>query len=278
MVIIRPISKEVIRRAKPIFLAVSSVVLNAVALATSIKATVETTRIVDTKAEIVDKKELVKEIAPKFVLPAVAFTLGQVATIGSAILSRNQTVALSAAAAAANYRFSRYRKGVVDIYGEEADKNVISTFEHVPEAVRRNYSYYITPYGGPGEVTIANMPEGKNLLFDINRVGETRKDGTIDDGYFLISKDQFLQGRQLFTDEYFEEGHVELNTLYNLWGLDTTYGGDILGYDFSDGPQRIQIGLREKDYDKDGNVLSYSVEYYWPLIEWPHADPEDDIW
>ena len=280
MVIIKPISKAALKRAKPILLAITSVIFNTVAIVTTVKATTESTRLVDEKKEAgeFDKKEIAKDIAPKFIVPAIAFTLGQVTTIGSAIMSRDQSMALSAAVAAANYRFGRYRQGVVETYGKEADDNIIRSFEHVPEATKCNYSYRLTPYGGPGEVVIANMPEGKNLLFDINRVGEVRKDGAIDDGYFLITKDQFLQGRQLFTDQYFEEGHVDLNTLYLLWGIDTTYGGDILGYDCSDGPQRIQIGLREKDYDIEGNVLSYSVEYYWPLIEWPHADPEDIDW
>lgn len=278
MIYIKPISKEAIKRAKPILLAITSVVFNAFAIGSTIKATVESTRIIDEKKTTgeLSTKEVVKEVAPKYIVPAVAFTLGQITTVGSALLSRDQIMALSAATAAANYRFRKYREAVVEEFGPDADEKVISHFESVPKAKFVNFSYSVSPYGGPGEVVLANMPDGENIFFDINRVGERRNDGTIDDGYFAVTKSQFLQARSLFYDTYLADGFAELNTFYKLLGIDGTYGGDVLTYDMCDGPERLSIGVQPKDYDEHGTVLSYSIEYYWPMSEWPNIELDDD--
>lgn len=278
MIHIKPVTKDAFNSAKPIILAVTSVIFNAIAIGSTVKATVESTRIIDEKKkkEELNTKEIIKDVAPKYILPAVAFTLGQVTTVGSALLSRDQTIALSAATAAANYRFRKYREAVVEEFGPDADEKVVSRFKNVPKAKFVNFSYNVSPYGGPGEVVLANMPDGKNIFFDINRVGEKRKDGTIDDGYFEITKSQFLQARTLFYETYLVDGFAELNTFYKLLGIDETYGGDVLTYDMSDGPERLSIGVKPKDYDEYGNILSYSIEYYWAMSEWPHIDLDDD--
>lgn len=271
MITIRPISKQDIMVAKPIVLAVTSVIFNTVALFTSIKATVQATRIIDKRREEgeLSTKDVVKEVAPKYLLPAAAFVAGQITTVGSAVMSKDQTIALSAAAAAANYRFEKYRRGVITKLGSDADKTVIESFDpNIDIAERQIYSYKVSPYGGPGEVTIANAPEGELILFDVYRVGEKKDKDTINDGYFAIRKDQFLQAKDIFKSTYSIDGHVDLNQFYRLLGISETYGGDFLGWDMSDGPLSIDIGFREKDYDAFGNVLSYDIVYDWEPTAW----------
>lgn len=271
MVTITSISKEALKRAKPVILAVCSLVFNTAAIGTTIKATIYSTKRIEEKRQEgpLNTKDIIKEIAPKFILPASLYLAGQASVIGSALLSNNQSIALSGAALAANYRFDQYRKEVVEQFGEEADSRITRSFKDVPKAKKQLYTYAMTPYGGPGEAVIADMPEGENILFDVYRVGESREDGTIDDGYFAINKDEFLQARHMFCDYYFMEGHVTLNHLYDFFGIERTYGGYILGYDMSDGPERIEIGLVPKDYDPQGTILSYEIKYYWSPVDWP---------
>ena len=273
MITIRSVSKQDIMRAKPIILALTSVIFNTAAMVTGIKSTVEATRIIDKKREdgTLTTKEVIKDVAPRYLVPAACFVAGQITTFGSAVLSRDQSLALSAAATAANYRFNKYRSTVVKELGEDVDDHIVDIAFKPKEVARHcDFSYSVTPYGGPGETVIANMPEGPLLLFDIYRAGELRDDGSVDDGYFEIHKDQFLQGINVFSKHYYQDGHVDLNQLYEFWGIARTYGGDILAYDMCDGPEIIDIGVKPKDYDTYGNVLTYSIEYNWPPAEWPN--------
>lgn len=278
MIIIRPITKAEMDRVKPIALAVASVICNTVALFGSIKATIKATRIIDKKRDegTLDTKSVIKEVAPSYIIPAAAFVAGQTATIGSALLSKEQNVALTAAATAATYRFDKYRRGVINELGSEADKKVIESFK--PDIIVANdvpFSYSYAQYGGPGEVAITNAPDEELILFDMYRMGEKRSDGSKDDGYFAITKSHFLQARHIFCHDYVEEGHVCLNQFYEYLGIPTTYGGSILGWDFSDGPSWVDIGLRELEYDANGNVLVYEIVYYWPAVDWPLYDYKD---
>lgn len=106
-------TKRQIKAAMPTILAVVSVVGNTATAILLIKETSSATlKIEQMKAEGATKQEIVKEVAPKFILPTVIFTASQLCTIECNVLNKKQKLGLSAALLSADYRFNKLKGNV----------------------------------------------------------------------------------------------------------------------------------------------------------------------
>ena len=276
MITIRPVSKKTLELAKPIVLAFTSVIFNSIALVSTIKATIESTRIIDERQSEggLTTKDVITEIAPKYLVPAGAFVLGQALTVGSAILSRDQSLALSGAIAATDYRYRRYREKNKEIYGLENDDRILIELSkeatpkyvdysncvgNLPENVEDGYVFNDSP--------TYFAPEGKILFFDEYRYGQPTKYGHLDDGYFVCTVNQFQQARlHLNRNFMINEGWVSLNDFYRFLGLSEIPGGDDLCWDLSSGILFIDITL--KPFQLDENLTAYRISYDFPPDNW----------
>lgn len=282
MIHIKGISKSDLIKAKPIILAITSVIFNTVAIGTAIKATVETTRIVDEKKAQgeIDKKELFKTVAPKYILPVAAFTIGQVSTIGSALLSRQQSLALSGALAATDLRYRKYREKNRELYGTENDDRIMI---EISKDCTPKYVDYSNCVGNSidnvdGEYTFNDnptyyAPEGKLLFFDEYRYGLPMKNGHTDDGYFVCTVNQFQQARLHLNRNFMLRGDAALNEFYRFLGISETPNGEELYWDMSTGIQFIDIGLRP--FQIDEGLTAYRIDYDFPPESWYDISGDD---
>lgn len=281
MITIVPFKKPTIEKIKPLVGAMLSVLLNAGAIVTAVKATAEATRIIDEKkqAPIVNKKDIAKEVAPKFVAPAILFTAAQILTVSSVAISVDRSLLLGGALAAANNKFEKYRETTSRLYGDDADEKIM--VEIAKENVHKYVDYSDIPTAafvdGEGPVSIDDkfsyhLPEGKLLFFDDYRYGQPMTNGQMNDGYFVCTANQFQQARLYLNREFAKHGDAALNDWYSLLGIGETIIGDELYWDMSAGYQFIDITLRPLTMD-DGLVV-YEVLYKCELENW-YDDPSN---
>ncbi len=275
MVTIRPITKAELARTKPIMLAVISVVCNTVALFSGIKATVKATRIIDKKRKdgTLDTKSVIKDVAPSYILPAAAFVVGQVSTVGSALLSREQNLAITGAMTATACRYQQYREKTKELYGDEADDRILVELSKDATAKYVDYSNCVgnSIDNVNGEYTFNDnptyyAPEGKLMFFDELRYGQPREDGSIDDGFFVCTVNQFQQARLHLNRNFVLRGWADINEFYNFLGIPETYIGNDLCWDASEGYMFVDIGLRP--FTLTDGLMAYRIDYDFPPECW----------
>lgn len=275
MISIRPITKQDIERIKPMALAISSLIFNTVSMFTTIKATVESTRIIDKHREdgTLDTKVIINEVAPKYILPAASFVAGQASGIGSAVLSRQQNLALSGAMTATAYRYKQYREKTKELYGDNADDRILIELSKDATAKYVDYSNCVgnSIDNVHGEYTFNDnptyfAPQGKILFFDELRYGQPRSDGSHDDGFFVCTVNQFQQARLHLNRNFVLRGDAYLNEFYRFLGISETYIGDDLSWDMSEGYMFIDISIRP--FTLDDGLIAYRVEYDFEPEDW----------
>ena len=280
MITITHIDKQTFKYAKPVIAAVASVIFNSVAMITTIKATVESTRIIDEKKETgeLSTKSVITDIAPKYVLPASCFMAGQILSVGSALMSREQMLGLSSAVAATSYRYHQYREKNKELYGDAVDDRVL--IELSKDATSKYVDYSNCPGNSIDNVDgeyvfndnpVYYAPEGKLLFFDELRVGQPTKNGYPDDGFFVCTVNQFQQARLHLNRAFTINGFVDVNRFYENLGIPTTIIGNELTWDASEGYLFIDIGL--KPFQIDEGITAYRLDYEWLPEQW--HDVED---
>ena len=244
------------------------------------KATLKLTDILDKKNETVDKihesvedetLEYTKEDSKKDLLIVYSSTALDIAkiyapavilgglSITAMIQSHNilnrRNAALAAAFTTATESFNRYRKAVVDKYGEEAD------FE-LRHGIRKE------------KVTVQDE-NGKNKkeTIDVVNPGDYSDYSRFyDDGCSGWSKDpdlnrMFLKAQQQYAnDKLVAQGYLFLNDVYKMLGIPDSKAGQIVGWvynpDRPEGDNYVDFGMT--DVSKE-NVRDF-VNGYEPTI------------
>lgn len=275
MVFIKHINKDQLKYLKPIALAITSVIFNSVALISTVKATVESTRIIDEKKEegSLTTKDVVTEIAPKYVVPATCFVIGQALTVGSSILSRDQSLVLSGALAATDRRYRKYREKNRELYGKQNDDRILV---EISKDATPKYVDYSNCVGNlpdneidgyaVNDVATYFAPEGNLLFYDEFRYGQPHKDGLLDDGFFVATVNQFQQARLHLNRNFVLRGYAELNEFYRFLGISEVPEGDNLCFDMSEGYIFVDISLRP--FQLDEGVTAYRIDYEFPPELW----------
>lgn len=108
-------TKQQVKAAMPTVMAVTSVVGSTISTVLFIKESMSASlKIEQLKKEGATKKEIILEVAPKFILPTVIFAASQLCTIECNILNKKQQVGLATALVSADYRLNKAKGYIKD--------------------------------------------------------------------------------------------------------------------------------------------------------------------
>lgn len=242
-------TKQQVKAAMPTILAVVSVVGNTATAILLIKETSSATlKIEQMKAEGATKQEIVKEVAPKFILPAITFAASQLCTIECNILNKKQQMGLSAALVGADYRYRRYKEKVRKECGPEEDRRIED------EIAKEDFHEYAEVCGNLGDGSSKYVaPEGTLLFYD-----PYRNSGK-EDGYFSSTMIQVKQAMYHLNRNYILASSACLNEFYEFLGIPGTAYGEYAWWDMADGVYWIDIEIREVPVNE--NTVAYAIDY-----------------
>ena len=161
----------------------------------------------------------------KLYAPAVTLgTVSIVCMVSSNNILRKRNVALAAAFTTASESFSRYRKGVIEKYGERIDYELKHGIKSEKIAVT--------------EVDENGKEKTKNVKADVAAEIDQYSDYArfYDDGCTGWSKDpeynlMFLKSQQQYAnDKLVAQGYLFLNDVYDMLGIPRSKAGQIVGW------------------------------------------------
>lgn len=169
----------------------------------------------------------------KCYIPAAIIGVSTITCIvGANILDKKKQGALISAYTLINESYKKYRKKVIDIYGEDADKNIINAIVRDKE--------------GP---SFEQENKDERLFFDY-----------FSDRYFQSTMENVQQAEYELNRMYATTGQVSLNDFYKLLGIEETSEGVVLGWDVNIGAQvDAEIWI---DFDHELTTLDDGLECY----------------
>ena len=172
----------------------------------AVKATPKALKLLETakeeKGEELTSFEIIRTVGPIYI-PAVLIGVSTIACIfGANILSKRNQAALMSAYALLDNSYKEYKKKVVELYGEEADREVKSSI------AKNKY-----------EETDVKVDDTKKLFFDFysSRYFESTDE--------IVRKAEYDLNRELSI-----MGYASLNDFYDLLKIEKIDGGDNLGW------------------------------------------------
>ena len=198
------------------------------------KNTIKAKEILDTRiTEESTKLEVVKTVLPAY-LPTITTGAATIACIaGSSILSKKSQASLASAYALSNETFKKYRSKLIELHGEEADKEIREAI------VRTNPEYHL--WG-------VDAPDKKLTFYD-----------DIGDRTFTMYERELMDAEYHFNRNFVLSGEQTLNQFYEFLGLDPIDGGDEIGWDICGGICWIDI-QHTPIVSKTGKTL-YRLDY-----------------
>ena len=198
------------------------------------KNTIKAKEILDTRiTEESTKLEVVKTVLPAY-LPTIATGAATIACIaGSTILSKKSQASLASAYALSNETFKKYRSKLIELHGEEDDKEIREAI------VRTNPEYHL--WG-------VDAPDKKLTFYD-----------DIGDRTFTMYERELMDAEYHFNRNFVLSGEQTLNQFYEFLGLDPIDGGDEIGWDICGGICWIDI-QHTPIVSKTGKTL-YRLDY-----------------
>ena len=198
------------------------------------KNTIKAKEILDTRiTEESTKLEVVKTVLPAY-LPTITTGAATISCIaGSSILSKKSQASLASAYALSNETFKKYRSKLIELHGEEADKEIREAI------VRTNPEYHL--WG-------VDAPDKKLTFYD-----------DIGDRTFTMYERELMDAEYHFNRNFVLSGEQTLNQFYEFLGLDPIDGGDEIGWDICGGICSIDI-QHTPIVSKTGKTL-YRLDY-----------------
>lgn len=217
------------------------------------KATPKAMRLIEEvekeKGEELSKWETVRLTTPTY-LPAASVGIATIACIfGANILSKRHQAALTSAYALLDQTFKRYRKEVVDLYGEEEDDEIMTTI-----TVEKAEETYIQSgyFGNTCDLSVEDNYGENKLFYD----GYSNR-------FFESTIEQVMSAEYHLNRNYVLRGYTVLNELYEFLGLDDTEEGSVLGW------APIDDGMYWIDFNHHKVRLKDGTEYY--ILQMPFA-------
>lgn len=216
---------------------------------------------------IVYAKTAVK-VAKLYAPAAVIMTASVVGILTGHSILRKRHIALAAAYATVDKSFRKYRKGVIDNFGEEADKKLCGIHEtEVTETVTDDKT------GEPKEVKRAVTAVASDSMMPYARVFDDKcKEWRKTPEYNLM----FLRSQQQYANDLLvANGYLFLNDVYEMLGFPKTKEGQVVGWIYNKrnpvGDNFVDFGIHEAhtienevddtgivytlDFNVDGNIL-----------------------
>ena len=191
---------------------------------------------------------IVKEYAPAAIIGVASLA----ALISSNGILKKRNVALAAAYTTIDGAFKKYRKNVVDRFGETVDKELRYSAKQVTvekEVETKKGKKTVTE-----TVSVPNIDQYSDYarVFDASSTNWKK-----DPEYNLM----FLRAQQAYANNMLQvNGYVFLNDVYDLLGMDRTKAGQVVGWvkDSEIGDGQIDFGIYDlNDKDKCAFINGY---------------------
>lgn len=228
-----------IKKNSAIILAIAGVIGVGAAVYTTAKAVPKAQEKIkeaeDKKGKELDGYETFVAAAPSYILPA-SITVATVACIvGGAVIGRKHEKSLIAAYGLVDSSFKRYRSKLIDLHGEEADREI-------RDAVCREYC----------DVCLRDIdfPDGKYIWVD-DISGRTIE----------AYERQVMEAEYHLNRNFTMRGYATLNEFYNFLGLPETEEGERIGWSMSDGYTWIDVEHRRLDNPDENGTPCYAIDF-----------------
>lgn len=167
------------------------------------------------KNRALERDELIKATWKCYIPTALTAIATAACILGSGAISRKQQASLIGAYTLLASSYKKYRDKVKEVYGKEADAQILSTMSHVEHS--KEDQHILTPNLG-GDLTLDwgdDEDEVQHLFYD-----------TIGGRYFTASKSRVYQAEIALNHNLALGGCVSLNDFYEYLGIETVTGGD----------------------------------------------------
>lgn len=208
----------------------------------AVRETPKVLKLLDKKKEELDVEKLsvkdtVKTVWKNYIPCAVLAVTSVACIVGASNISARRNAALAAAYAIGNKAFSDYKEEVINLLGEEKEKEIKEKVadRHLKE----------NPVASK-EVIITDNNE--HLCYD-----------EITGRYFKSSQNKIKEAQNVINDRLRDEMWVSLNDLYYELGLPNVRVGDDLGWNVDDGYLDIILSSRIAEDGTPCLTLDYAV-------------------
>lgn len=181
--------------------------------------------------------DLVKLYGPSVTLGAASLT----ALVSAQGIMKKRNVALAAAYKGMETAYSNYRKRVADEVGEDKEREIY-------EGLRINDSEYTEYDGEDGPLTKDGLLDAVSKNRPYARLwGPGNKNYTGNVDYDRM----FLQSQQNYANDLLHSrGHIFLNEVYDMLGLDRSKEGSVVGWVEGNGDDVVDfMGLGDRSFD-----------------------------
>lgn len=199
------------------------------------------------------KMEVVKA-ASKVYLPTIAVGAATIVCIfGANILNKQQQASLASAYALLDNSYREYKRKLVELYGEEAHKNILDSIA----AEKAQDTYIHANYLGTGcDLTLEEHSSEPKLFYDEHS-----------NRYFEATIEQVLTAEYHLNRNYILRGYAYLNELYDFLGIEETDYGSVLGW------APLDEGMFWIEFNHHKVTLDDGLEVF--IIEMPFAPRYD---
>ena len=200
------------------------------------------------KDKIIQYRNTIVEMGKLYVPTIIVGAIGVTSVLCAFGIIKKRNVALIGAYKLVSKSYDDYRKRVIEKYGEEEDrcfKNGIKKGEATGLTLDENGDAVLT------EEDILNPTEfsGYARLFD-----ETNKNWDAIKGYnhlYVWSQEDYAN------DLLISRGHIFLNEIYDVLGMDRTPEGALVGWVVEEGYERIDFALPKRDTPEAQALAKY---------------------
>lgn len=157
------------------------------------------------KKDTLTKKEVFVTTAPSYIPPILIGSATIACVVASNLLNKRQQASLASAYMLLDTTFRDYKNKVVEMYGENADKDVKA------ELLKERYK----------EQRVVKIRTDETLLFYIDQYGQIfeRTFAEVQDAEYQLNRKMAM------------DGEASVNDFFELLGLDTNEVGACLGWD-----------------------------------------------
>ena len=199
------------------------------------------------KGEELSKWEVVKTAGPKYI-PTVLMGVSTLACIfGANILSKCQQASLISAYALLDESYKKYRRKVIELYGEETHRKVVDEI-----AIEKAKEVGITAESLCMNTCLTSDEAcGDPVLFYDEWSHR----------YFESTIEQVITAQYHINRNFVLRGYVTLNELYDFLGLEPTDYGNTVGWAVED--ELYWIDFRQHKILIDDELECYIIETPW---------------
>ena len=199
------------------------------------------------KGEELSKWETVKVAAPKYI-PAMMTGVATIACIfGANVLNKRQQASLISAYALLDESYKKYRRKVVELYGEETHRKVVDEI-----AIEEAREVGITAESLCANICLTSDEAcGDPVLFYDEWSHR----------YFESTIEQVIAAQYHINRNFVLRGYVTLNELYDFLGLEPTDYGNTVGWAVED--ELYWIDFNQRKVLIDDELECYIIETPW---------------